>query len=136
MFESKSLQATGVMIHGRISNLPLGLVAPMHRNLWEDLQWSRSNGDGLESEEASHFRPLSSLLLITTCSNPPSGSAEVQDVTHSSSLLMDNFDDDIFLQEAVAAMLYKPSHSRVHLVAMLLPISSITNCIQQIANLT
>lgn len=124
------------MIHARISNLPLGLVAPIHRNLWEDLQWSRSHGEELESEEAGHFKPISHLLLITTCSNPPSGSGEVQDVTHRSSLLLDNFDDDIFLQESVAAMLYKPSHSGVHLVAMLVPTSSITACIQQIANLS
>ena len=135
-FELKSMKSTAVMIHARISNLPLGLVAPIHKNLLEDLQWSRSHGEGLESEESNHFKSISNLLLITTCSNPPSGSGEVQDITHRSSILLDNFDDDIFLQESVAAMLYKPSHSRVHLVAMLLPTASITSCIQQISNLS
>ena len=135
LFAGNAVESTGLMIHSRISNLPLQLVAPIHRNLWDDFQWARSIGDGLEPEEVRFFKTIHDVLLIAPCSCPPDDSDAVKDITNRSSILLDNFDDDIFAQESAAVMLYKPLHSSVHLVAMLVPIANLVKGIQQIGEL-
>jgi hypothetical protein len=122
---------TGLFLHVRISNLPLGLVSPMHRNLQEDLAWAREQQEG-------DFTALSSLLLLSRGSLSDScdlGKGAV-DVTQNSAVLFDCFDDEIMAQEAVASILYRPSHSSGSpVVASLVPLATIPKAVQAITEL-
>ena len=80
------------------------------------------------------------MLLLASCElteggkGLSGGNKKIQDVTgSSSSLLFDYFEDDIYLEEARAGYYYRPSpHMHSGIVAILLPITCITNCTNKI----
>jgi hypothetical protein len=130
-----NLGLTGLYIHARISNLPLPLVAAMHKNLVEDVAWARTHKD--EVEGAQDFAEMQYVLLLAPCAPAAGDHAPVRDATGgaAASLLFDNFDDELLAQEAVSSIFFRPGHSSTPLVAALIPFASISNCVQSITDL-
>ena len=139
---------TGIFLHQRFSNLPLELIAHLHRNLDEDLGWAQqlhdSNSDGNAAQEISEFKSLQFVILIACCEmqqgttkidlGPPAANT-VSDVSGSPSLLFHNFEDESYFQEAICTVLFKPAQSEHTLCASLIPVASLRRCVQQIASL-
>lgn len=122
--------STGLLLHCRISNLPLGLVAPMHRNLLDDLAWARTHADDAQED----FARVQNVLLIAACSAQHTEHS-AEDVTRRSTVLYDCFDDEILAQQALASVLYRPPHSTSPLVAALIPVAALAACVTAIAEL-
>jgi hypothetical protein len=144
----------------RFSNLPLPLISPLHKNLVDDLKWAQQDGEGLDL----NFKPLTHVLLLTTAStsssssssssssrgggtggggdssgssssSAPAGSKNIKDVTGMSTVLFDNFEDDVFFQQAQGALAWQPSVSKQTIVAALVPINKLNTCLSMIDDL-
>lgn len=137
---------TGIFLHQRFSNLPLELIAHLHRNLDEDLGWAQqlhdSDSDGNAAQEISEFKSLQFVILIACCEMQQGttkidlGPANtVSDVSGSPSLLFHNFEDESYFQEAICTVLFKPAQSEHTLCASLIPVASLRRCVQQISSL-
>jgi hypothetical protein len=134
---------TGIFLHQRFANLPLELIRHLHRNLDEDLGWAQqlhnSDSDGNAAQEASDFKSLQFVILLACCEmqgpKPDLSGTNVIDVSGSSSLLLHNFEDETYLQEAMCTVLFKPPQSEHAVCASLIPVSSFTKCALDIAAL-
>lgn len=60
---------TGLYLHSRISNFPIELVAPLHRNLFEDILWAQKRDEEEEIEGAKDFEKMEQVLLIAQLSS-------------------------------------------------------------------
>ena len=61
--------ATGLFVHTRVSNLPTELLAPLHKNIYDDYQWSlkhKTEDVELDSQLAL-FKSMKYLLLLSPC---------------------------------------------------------------------
>ena len=129
---------TGVLLHKRFSNLPIQLVGPLHINLEEDLGWAQHNHESDDSEQ-NDFRSLQFILLICKCSllvdiNKPQDGKAV-DVMGNSGLLFEYFEDEIFVDAALHAFLFRSKSSAMPLVAAVVPIASLKKCVNTICSL-
>ena len=69
-------------------------------------------------------------------SSSSSSSGKVRDVTGTSSIIFDYFEDDIYFEEASAAYYYKPAgHTTTGIAAMVLPLASFKTCVNKIMKL-
>lgn len=128
------LNHTLLMLESRFSNLPLQLITPLFRNMEHDLEWVQSSdsGSAVSVSTVAQFSHVNTLLFICPCSlsgeaSVPAGSC--LDVLGSSIVMFDNFEAEVFFEEASAAIAYQ-SPLKSHLVAMLLPLSKLKNCIK------
>lgn len=154
---SKKAQ-TGVLLHRRFANTPIELVGHLHRNLEEDLGWAKSlddsvdgSGDASSADDQVAFKEMTYVLLLSSCdlsgSGDASGSAskgsssgssssssggKVRDVTGSSEVLFDYFEDDVYFEEASACYFYRPAATSTGIAAILLPVSSFKSCANKI----
>lgn len=99
----------GLLFHDRFVNLPLELIVQLHRDLSDDLAWildssKRSNEitdkivEGFENMEyVVMFRPV-----VPESDNSSSSSTDikVQNVTGSSSIMFDYFEDELYFEQA------------------------------------
>ena len=123
-------------MHARFSNLPLQLIGVLHRNLLEDLGWSQrqreSEGVSINSD-SFNFASVQHILLLARVSKPDDMSRCTRDVTGSSSLLFDLFEDEVYFQASIAAVIMP---SRVNpefaIVAAILPVNVLERCVKQI----
>lgn len=60
---SVSRETTGIFLHTQVSNLPTELVAPLHKNLNDDLTWFNSEA----SSAGAVCVALSHVLMLTPC---------------------------------------------------------------------
>ncbi len=74
----------GVLIHGRMINLPLEITEVLHEQLVEDMDWAVENADGGEGERKS--LNFGAFIILAPCSRNGS----------SHSTMYVNFDDEIF----------------------------------------
>mmetsp|Transcript_8879 Transcript_8879/g.13309 ORF Transcript_8879/g.13309 Transcript_8879/m.13309 type:complete len:312 (+) Transcript_8879:71-1006(+) len=140
---------TGVYLHGRYLNLPLQLVEPLHQNLYDDIKWAASGSTTTTNEStdtadadvavpSGEFASISMLLMIVECSLADAQQIKqgsCVSVTGSSSLVFSNFEDDIFFEEAVCAVLMRPTMSSKQVCVMLIPLASMPGCISKIGSL-
>ena len=61
----------------------------------------------------------------------------LQDVTGSTAVIFDNFEDEFYFQEATCAFYFQPSSTHISLpmCAMLIPVSSLGKCVREIYKL-
>lgn len=133
-FGDARICTTGVLLHKRFSNLPIQLVGALHVNLEEDLGWAQHNHESDDSEQ-NEFRSMQSVLLLCSCSLGtdnafPEGRAV--DVLGNSSLFFEYFEDEMFLQSATSAYLFKPKASATSLLAAIVPIASLKKCVNAV----
>jgi len=152
----KQQNATGLLLHRRFYNLPLELIGHLHRNLGEDLGWAQGraesddgSGDGSSAEEHATFKVITHMLLLAPCESLSSGETkgsssssssdahDVRDVTGSSSIMFENFEDDVYFQEATCAFYIKPDASiaSTPMVVSLIATSSFGACVQGVSRL-
>ena len=153
---------TGVLLHRRFANLPIELVCHLHRNLDEDLGWAKTldesvdgSGDASSADDHVDFKELTYVLLLCSCelagagveassnsksnssSSSSSGSGsgggkKIRDVTGSSEILFDYFEDDVYFAQASACYFFHPAATHAGIVATLLPVSSFKTCANEI----
>jgi protein BCP1 len=103
------VQVVGLFLHGRFVNLPLTLIPTLHKQLHEDLIWaSEQETKAALSTDKKIFGSMEYLLLISQCHRPEAGSAS-SDITSDSSVMFDNFEDEIYFQESLASVMFKPT---------------------------
>jgi hypothetical protein len=101
-----SAEKTCLLVHERFTNLPLELICPLHSNLLEDLQWSAHS----TIPECQAFQGIDSLLLLAPMAQSEGIPSGCMDVTGSSSIMYDRFDDEIFAQQAKQVLLLFSRH--------------------------
>jgi hypothetical protein len=119
----------------------------------DDIGWAQSlhtrddgSGDGSSAEEHSDFKTITQMLLLTPCTmsvqnrsidKATSGKGSIQDITGSTAVIFDNFEDEIYFQESSLAFYFQPSstHISLPLCAMLVPVSSLEKCVREIQKL-
>ncbi len=136
-----------MMLHARYTNLPLQLIAPLHSNLYEDFKWSKKEAksipkDDPEKEEFDAFVNIEYVLMLAIVTSEDfkggikNGAVEV---TGSSSLLFDSFEDEIYFNESLASVLFKLENvgegSSGLCVASLVPVTSLEICNKSIETL-
>ena len=161
MAGSKKTQ-TGVLLHRRFANLPIELVGHLHRNLDEDLGWAKSlddsvdgSGDASSAEDHVDFKECTYVLLLCGCElsgagvgegvsgsigshegrksgSSGSGSKTIRDVTGSSQIMFDYFEDEVYFAQASACYLYHPVSTYSGIAALLLPVASFKICVNDI----
>lgn len=121
------IHKAGLFLHGRFVNLPLTLIPALHRQLHEDLIWaSKQEKEASFPSDKEVFGSIEYLLLISQCHRPDAGSAS-SDITSDSSVIFDNFEDEIYFQESLASVIFKPTCAGggVTFGAALVPVSSL-----------
>lgn len=133
-FSLSNLQKTLMMLHARFSNLPLELIAPLFRNIEHDLEWvQHSENTAVAVSTAEHFNGTEHVLLICPCSFSEESKVKIPgggciDICGSSDVLFDNFEDETFLEECAAAVLYQSQGLKKTLAAILIPASKLKKC--------
>jgi hypothetical protein len=129
------------------------LIGPLYDNILEDINWAKSKaekvkenmekGQSLSSPPplgVDRFSDIEYVVIFSPCSRG-TGSSKAQssqsvDITGDSSMLFDNFEDEIFCQESVATVYFRPSNAgssqNSGIAAALLPVSSLSTCIREI----
>jgi hypothetical protein len=132
-------EKTGVYLHGHYVNLPIQLIAPLHTNLKEDVQWLISQSMTTSSSSSSQsFAQIQYLLMIIPCSDHPSQQLKkgtCRNVTGSSSLLLSNFEDDIFHSHSTCTLQVQFTRSSAGCGVILLPLDKVGRCIEEIQQL-
>lgn len=133
-FLDSKVCTTGVFLHKRFSNLPIQLVGSLHINLGEDVGWAQHNHESDDCVQ-NEFKSMQSVILLTACSlgggsKLPEGQAV--DVLGNASLLFEYFEDEIFIQDAQSAFIFKAKSSATPLVAAIIPITSLKKCVNAI----
>jgi hypothetical protein len=131
-------EKTGVYLHGRFINLPVQLIAPLHTNLKEDMQWLISQSTTTSSSTSQLFAQIQYLLMIIPCSSDPSQQLKkgsCRNVTGSSSLLLSNFEDDIFHNHSTCTLQIQFTKSSTGCCVILLPLEKMGRCIEEIQQL-
>lgn len=112
----------GILLHNRFANLPLPLIGALHKNLKTDLDWAKrqEEEEAVDSSLRTTDRTFSSvdmmcLISKSTLSSDGDGGNSTKalrgikvsadksvafDVTGSSSLLFDLFEDEVYVQHA------------------------------------
>lgn len=154
--------ATGLLVHTRVSNLPTELLAPLHKNVFDDYQWSlkQVTEDVDLKAQTDLFKNMKYLLLLSPCTESSgnelllSGSAGKKnkkqktekvlmnsDRTGSatSNILFDYFEDDMYHNESVASISYASSISNSNneakqgmMMASIIPVSAYRKVISEI----
>lgn len=160
--------ASGLLIHRRFSNLPLQLIGSLHENLVDDLAWAKQqlvddddHTDSLipaQKDSSSHSKKSSNffaqlqyiLLLCEGKVTSPGNTKHTRTATKDSSccdliasglknsITFNYFEDEVYMQHASAAVLFRPSrqHSCVDdMVCILVPISKLNACMESIKRL-
>lgn len=113
------------MIHKRFSNLPIPLLAPLHSNLVDDLNWSKKEKD-------IEYTSIKYVLQLAACDPIKGKSSLPLDVTGASDILFHEFDNEVYFNESLCSILFKPSNVSTHLVASLIPIVKLDSCVKSI----
>lgn len=158
------IAATGLLIHRRFSNLPLQLIGSLHENLVDDLAWAKQqpvdDDDHTDSQLApaqknsrrstkssNFFAHLQYILLlcegkVTSPGKPSAKDSSCCDLIASglkNSLTFNYFEDEVYMQHASAAVLFRPSRQHSsgdnNMVCILLPVSKLNACMESIKRL-
>lgn len=139
----------GMLFHDRYINFPLELIHQLHHNLSEDLTWildPAQRSSEIPAAILQRFESMEQIVIFRPCapegdSNTSSGSdLKIQNVTGSSSIMFDYFEDDIYFEHAEHAWklkldpkLFKVSNYIMMVVAKN-NISRIANSLQALVN--
>jgi hypothetical protein len=113
----------------------------LHTNLKEDLQWIISQAASVpasSSPTSLSFSQIHSLLMVVPCSNDSSQQIKkgsCRNMTGSSSVLLANFEDDIFLGHSACTIQIQFSRSPSCCCVILIPLTQIDRCLQEIRQL-
>lgn len=109
--------------------------------LLEDIAWAKQQSQTETSP--NHFCDLKDIVVISKCtlgegmkfSSPPSSHSAL--VTgQTSSMIFENFEDEIYFQESQVSILCKSDEHNSLFVAMLVPIARLEFIIESIRSLT
>ena len=135
LFTLSNLKSTLLMLHARFSNLPLELIAPLFRNVEHDLEWVQSsdNNSAVTVSTAEHFSGTENVLLLTPCSFSEGSVVKIPaggcvDILGATDVFFDYFEDETFLEECNAAVVFQTTGLKKTIAAILLPISKLTKC--------
>jgi hypothetical protein len=140
-FMFSDLTKTGLLLHSRFTNLPLQLIGPLFRNVEHDLQWLKDGDNAASPTIVSQFGNINNILLLCPCSMSDSSEnsrltvGNSIDITGSSSLLFDYFEDEIFFEEATSAALYRTEGLNKTIAAILIPLSSMKKCAEKLSSM-
>ena len=140
---------TAVMIQGRFINLPLQLIPSLHGALVEDLEWAKKEeksankakkvGTSSNSSEESvvpKFAGIEYILLLSPCTRQVEKGQDKStfspDITSDSSIMFDHFEDEIYFQESLASVFFRPRCADTTYAAALVPVSSLDSCVENI----
>jgi hypothetical protein len=147
---------TGLFLHRKVSNLPLQLISPLHRNIFDDLQWARSQSEnGIKSSAATEltaedladlqaFKQLECLFLISTLSIEANSSLSaavkksgyVEIGPGDSSLMYDALEDEIYHKNSTCAFVFNCSEvSEKPLAVMMLHVDGFETAVKEISTL-
>jgi hypothetical protein len=154
---------TGLLLHKRFTNLPIQLVGALHRNLEEDVSWAQQQAtdddeEVVESTSSSgqkasksnqggnFFAEARNVVLFCECAVSKEGKSAYTlgegntcyNVLGScSDIIFACFEDEVYLQHATAAVLFRPAKTlcTTDLVALLVPISKLKKCANGICEL-
>mgnify|MGYP003385686937 FL=1 len=79
------------------------------------------------------------MLLIVPCaleSGQEVAKKACVDIKGNNSVMFDAFEDDVYFQESLCTYAFKSSHSESTLAAVLVPLSSLSSCSNQIMAMT
>lgn len=108
------------------------LIVPLHTNLKEDLQWIVSQST------SNSFSQLQYVIMFLPCSDDPSQQLKkgtCRNMTGSSSLLLSNFEDDIFVNHSICTIQIQFSKSPSPCCIALLALHEIDRCLEEIKQL-
>lgn len=149
----------GLLIHRRFANLPLQLVSHLHSNLNDDMSWAASlldklddAGDSTSAQDHIDFKNIDHMILFSACGvldttsnhdkkrkkgedSSSSGNNNAIDVTGSSSVILDYFEDDVYFQESLCSFYFKPSGANTPFVASLISVKSLAKIAATIVSL-
>jgi hypothetical protein len=128
-----NLDEIGILLHSRFTNLPIQLLSPLHKNLIDDIKWAKK--DGTKTEKI-----LKKVLLLSVCnisdnnkSLKQTKSDNIIDVTGSSSVLHEYFENDIYCQNSIGVLQFKSSLvQNKNLCVALIEIDRLDKCLKQI----
>ena len=84
VLSGKTKRPAGILLHGRMVNLPLEITHILHEQLVQDMDWAVDNAEGGEEERKS--LNFGAFVLLAPCTRDGN--------THST--IYKNFDDEIF----------------------------------------
>jgi hypothetical protein len=84
VLSGKTKRPAGILLHGRMVNLPLEITHVLHEQLVHDMDWAVDNAEGGEAERKS--LNFGAFILMAPCTR--------DGTTHST--IYKNFDDEIF----------------------------------------
>jgi hypothetical protein len=131
----------GILLHHRFSNLPVPLIGPLFRNLENDVSWVQSSAEIKSPELSSRFSAISDLILFCPCSLL-SGveialGASLDILGSSSSVMLDSFEDEMFLEHAEGAAVYRPRERfRSPVAVICISLNAFKVCIQKLATMS
>jgi hypothetical protein len=88
VLSGKTKRPAGILVHGRMVNLPLEITHVLHQQLVLDMDWAVKNAEGGEEERKS--LNFGAFILLAPCSRDGA----------SHSTIYKNFDDEIFAGSA------------------------------------
>ena len=122
---------TALMMQSRFCNMPLQLVEPLHRNMLEDLQWAQKD---VEYRDA--FGPIKQILHFAPASvseNIAKGSAI--DITGRSSVMYENFEDEVYAQHAEVTVLVRPQAFASAMAVSIVSVKKLQTIFREIGNM-
>ena len=128
----------GLVLHGRYHNLPLELIGPLHKSLFEDLKWAQTN----QNERQHLFARIKSCIFlapVSSSSDTSTGADKILDVIGNTSIVFDHFEDEVYLQHATLAVQFTPfcSANSKQYVLMVVPLDAIQKkCLALISSMT
>jgi len=141
LFESQlkdKSNEVGILLHSRFTNLPIQLITPLHKNLIDDIKWAKTEGSKSE-------KGLKKVLLLSSCNisdndntNKTTSKSEnsITDVTGSSNIMHDYFENDIFCQHSNGILHMKTSIiQNKALTISLVDIDKLDKCLNEISNM-
>jgi hypothetical protein len=150
LFKTALNASTGIMLHRRFTNLPLELIAPLHSNLEEDVVWcihsaeretdaAKIGIDGVaRNDELMCFAAMSDILVINVCRLDGTTLADgncCEIMGGNASLMFDAFEDEIYMQNAKASVLFKSKDSPNALLVALVPLAKFKKCTNEITTM-
>lgn len=127
----------GLFIYRKYSNLPLGLVAPLHQAVVDDFQWAVEGNIALSDLDTECNRRLTYVAYLAQLNSEGMSVSDVAvDITGRTSVVFDNFEDDIFHQRSVLSIVFRSSFSSRPLAAFFVPVNQLQSCVDEIKTLT
>jgi uncharacterized protein YbbK (DUF523 family) len=120
------------MLYRKFTNLPLELIGSLHQALRDDLKWASENSDS-DLEDQNFYSRMSHIVLI--CPATAEGfqvERSAIDVTGSSSVMFDYFEDEIYHQRSTKSFLFRSNMTKGLMAGLVVPTNALQRCVDDI----